>query len=124
MEQITEYDTNSMHVQPESSIEMSRVIWSLILVTFSSEESLDNAVLTPESTRWRCRAPEKTEITWVGQLKIGVHMDKHIFQMCSLGFYIPQWPSHSFIADIICKPPDLQFEFHEKYDKFCIQLAL
>ena len=51
MEQIIEYDTNSMQVQPESSIDMSRVIWSLILVNFSSEESLDNAVLTPESTR-------------------------------------------------------------------------
>jgi len=48
-----------MHVQPESSIEMSRVILSLILVTFSSQESSDSAVLTPESTRWCCRAPEK-----------------------------------------------------------------
>lgn len=40
-----------MNVQPESSIEVNRVIWLLMLVTFSLEESLDNAVLTPQSTR-------------------------------------------------------------------------
>lgn len=90
---------NSINVQPESSIEVNRVIWLLMLVKFSLEESLDNAVLTPQSTRWCCKAPENINdenrrVNWKNW--------KHIYcisQTHSLWFYIPHWHLCLFTAD-------------------------